>query len=223
MALNRAEGRLVPLGYSSSGVVLEVGKNVANISIGDRFACAGAGYASHAEVVAVPRNLVCKIPDGVDFDEAAFATIGAIAIQGVRRAQVQLGDRVAVIGLGLLGQIACQILKASGAYIIGIDPLDARINLAKELGADIGFVSGENTISQVLKYTDGIGADAVIIYAATPSSEPVRQAMQMSRKKGRVVVVGAVGMELERAPFYEKELDFRHFHILWTRKIRSFV
>lgn len=204
----QAEGKLVPLGYSSSGVVLEMGKNIADISVNDRVACAGAGYANHAEIAAVARNLVCKVPEGVDFDEAAFTTLGAIAMQGIRRAQVGLGDEAAVIGLGLLGQIACQILKAAGAYVIGIDPVEERVKLARELGTDVGLVSGKDTVAQVLKYTAGTGADVVIIYAATTSSEPVRQAMQMARRKGRVVVVGAVGMELERSPFYEKELDF---------------
>jgi NADPH:quinone reductase-like Zn-dependent oxidoreductase len=112
---------LNPLGYSSSGVVLEVGKNITDIAVGDRVTCAGAGYASHAEIISVPRNLLCKIPDNVDFDDAAFTTIGAIAMQGIRRAQVLVGDNVVVIGLGLLGQIACQILKAAGAHVIGID------------------------------------------------------------------------------------------------------
>jgi len=204
----QAERKLAALGYSSSGVVLEVGRNITDISVGDRVACAGAGYANHAEIVAVPRNLVCKIPEGVDFDEAAFTTLGAIAMQGIRRAQVQIGDKVVVVGLGLLGQIACQILKASGTFVIGIDPMNERVDLARELGADVCLVSGKDVVSEILQRTDGIGADAVIIYAATASSEPVRQAMQMARKKGRVVVVGAVGMELERSPFYEKELDF---------------
>ena len=200
--------KLNSLGYSSSGVVLEVGKNITDIAIGNRVACAGAGYASHAEVISVPRNLVCKIPDNVDFDDAAFTTIGAIAMQGIRRAQVQFGDDVVVIGLGLLGQIACQILKAAGAHVIGIDIMKGRVELAKELGADICFVGGKDAVGKVMKYTDKIGVDSVIIYAATSSSEPVKQAMQMVRKKGRVVVVGAVGMELDRSPFYEKELDF---------------
>ena len=201
-------GNLAPLGYSSSGVVLEGGKNIPDIAVGDRVACAGAGFANHAEVISVPRNLVCKIPDNVDFDEAAFTTIGAIAMQGVRRAQVQFGDNVVVMGLGLLGQIACQILKAAGAHVIGIDIMKERVELAKELGADICVIGGEDVVDKIMKYTDGIGADSVIIYAATPSSEPVKQAMQMARKKGRVVVVGAVGMEIDRSPFYEKELDF---------------
>ena len=201
-------GKLTPLGYSSSGVVLEVGKNITDIAVGDRVACAGAGYASHAEIISVPRNLVCKIPDNVDFDEAAFTTLGAIAMQGIRRAQVQFGDNVVVIGLGLLGQIACQILKAAGAHVIGIDIMKERVELAKELGADICVIGGKDAVDEVLKYTDKIGADSAIIYAATKSSEPVKQAMEMARKKGRVVVVGAVGMALDRSPFYEKELDF---------------
>ena len=201
-------GKLNPIGYSSSGVVLEVGKNISDIAIGDRVACAGVGYANHAEIISAPGNLLCKMPDNVDFDEAAFTTIGAIAMQGIRRAQVQFGDNVVVIGLGLLGQIACQILKASGAHVIGIDIMKERVELAKELGADICFVGGKDAVDKVMKYTDGIGADSVIIYAATSSNEPVKQAIEMARKKGRVVVVGAVGMKLDRSPFYEKELDF---------------
>jgi D-arabinose 1-dehydrogenase-like Zn-dependent alcohol dehydrogenase len=152
--------------------------------------------------------LVCKIPDNVDFDEAAFTTVGAIAMQGIRRAQVQFGDNVVVIGLGLLGQIATQILKAAGAHVIGIDIMKERVELAGELGADICFTAGKEAVDNVLKYTCGVGADSVIIYAAAKSNEPVNQAMEMARKKGRVIVVGAVGMALDRSPFYEKELDF---------------
>lgn len=201
-------GRLAPLGYSTSGIVAEVGTKVTDIAVGDAVASAGAGYANHAELVAVPRNLVCRIPSGASLSEAAFTTLGAIALQGVRRAGIQLGDRVVVIGLGLLGQIGCQILRASGASVIGIDTSTERVELAREMGADVTLVSAKDTVSQVMTHTAGTGADAVIIYAATKSSEPVRQAMEMARKKGRVIVVGAVGMELVRSPFYEKELDF---------------
>ena len=201
-------GKLTPLGYSSSGVILEVGKNITDIAIGDRVACAGAGHANHAEIISVPRNLLCKMPDNVDFDEAAFTTLGAIAMQGIRRAQVQFGDNVVVVGLGLLGQIACQILKAAGAHVIGIDIMKERVELAKELGADMCFAGGKDAVGKVMEYTEGIGVDSVIIYAAAKSSEPVKQAMQMARKKGKVIVVGAVGMEIDRSPFYEKELDF---------------
>ena len=129
-------------------------------------------------------------------------------MQGIRRAKVQLGDKVVVLGLGLLGQIACQILKAAGAHVIGIDNLENRTNLALELGADKCFIQGSNVVENVIKNTEGIGADSVIIYAATKSSAPVKQAMKMARKKGKVVVVGDVGMEIDRSPFYEKELDF---------------
>jgi predicted dehydrogenase/threonine dehydrogenase-like Zn-dependent dehydrogenase len=208
VARGEAEGTLAALGYSSAGIVIEVGSDVRDISIGDRVTCAGAGYACHAEFVNVPRNLICHIPPGVDFKEAAFTTLGAIAMQGVRRSQAQLGEKVAVIGLGLLGQITCQILKAAGASVIGIDPLPARAALARELGIDISLVSGENIVTEVMGHTNGYGADSVIICAATQSSEPAHQAMQMARRKGKIVVVGAIGMTLERPPFYEKELDF---------------
>jgi len=204
----QVESKFNPMGYSSSGIVLEIGKNITNISVGDRVACGGIGYASHAEIVAVPSNLVCRMLDNVDFNEAAFTTLGAIALQGIRRAKVQLGDKLVVIGLGLIGQITCQILKACGAYVIGIDPINSRVKLARELGADVCLGSGKNAVSEVFQYTNGIGADAVIICAATTSSAPVKQAIQMARKKGKLIVVGAVGMELDRSPLYEKELDF---------------
>lgn len=204
----QTESFLISLGYSSSGIVLQVGKNVNDIAVGDRVACAGAGYANHAEIISVPRNLITKIPVNVDFDEAAFTTVGAIAMQGIRRAKVQLGDNVVVLGLGLLGQIACQILKAAGAHVIGIDTLEDRMKLALELGADKCFMAEAHVVKKVIENTDGIGADSVIIYAATESDMPVKQAMEMARKKGKVIVVGDVGMKIDRSPFYEKELDF---------------
>lgn len=207
-ARGEVEGTLIALGYSCAGIVVQVGKDVKNFAPGDKVACAGAGYASHASFVSVPKNLVCAIPPNVEIKEAAFTTLGAIAMQGVRRAQVQLGDKVAVIGLGLLGLITAQILKACGAYVIGIDPMPDRVKLARELGIDIALLSDEKTLAEVKEHTSGYGADSVIICAASQNSEPVRQAMLLARRKGRVVVVGAVGLELERAPFYEKELDF---------------
>ena len=198
-----------PLGNSSAGIVIAVGKNVIDINVGDRVACAGGRKANHAEVVAVPRNLVAKIPDGVSFEEASFTTLGAIAMHGIRRAGRQFGETIVILGVGLLGQQAVQIAKAAGYKVIAIDKDPERIDLAKKMGADLGLVVGKHDIEKdVLYHTNGIGADAVVIYAATPSSEPVNQAMRLARKKGRIVVVGAVGMSLERPVFYEKELDF---------------
>jgi predicted dehydrogenase/threonine dehydrogenase-like Zn-dependent dehydrogenase len=199
---------IVPLGYSSSGIVLEVGNNVTDIAVGDKVACAGAGYANHAEIVSIPRNLIAKIPEYVSFEEAAFTTVGSIAIQGIRRAKVVFGDNVVVIGLGLIGLITCQILKAAGARVIGIDIISDRLKLAEELGVDECIISDEMTVGKLKEYTEQTGADSVIICAATASNVLVNQAMEMVRKKGTVVVVGDVGMNINRSPFYEKEIDF---------------
>jgi len=196
------------LGYSCCGEVIKVGKKINDISVGDHVACGGA-YANHAEFVAAPRNLAAKIPEGVDFQSASFTTIGAISLQGIRRANVHIGDYVAVIGLGLLGQIASQILTSFGCKVIGVDIDENKVNLAIKLGLKKGFVSDEKLVEKILDYTENIGVDSVIIYAATKSSEPVNTAMKICRKKGIVVVVGAVGMDLKRDEFYKKELDFR--------------
>jgi predicted dehydrogenase/threonine dehydrogenase-like Zn-dependent dehydrogenase len=198
-----------PLGNSSAGVVIAVGKNVTDVNVGDRVACAGGGKANHAEIVSVPRNLVARIPESVPFEEAAFTTLGAIAMQGIRRVIIQFGESIVVFGVGLIGQLAVQIAKAAGYRVIAIDKNTDRVDLAVKMGADVGLVVGRHDLErEVLRYTNGVGADAVVIYAATLSSEPVNQAMRMVRKKGRVVVVGSVGMNLERGPFYEKEADF---------------
>jgi len=198
-----------PTGYSCAGVVIDVGKAVQGIKIGDRVACAGAGHANHAEIISVPRNLVVKIPENLSFDKAASATLGSIAMQGVRRAAPNFGEIIAVIGLGLIGQLTVQLLKIAGCRVIAIDLLKSRVEFAQSLGMDYGIViDDENPVTEVMKYTSGFGADATIITAATPSNLPVQQAMQMTRKKGKVVVVGDVGLHLKRAPFYEKEIDF---------------
>jgi predicted dehydrogenase/threonine dehydrogenase-like Zn-dependent dehydrogenase len=200
---------MIALGCSSAGVVIAAGKNITDINVGDRVACAGGEKANHAEVVAVPRNLVALIPEAVSFEEAAFTTLGAIAMHGIRRAERQFGETVAILGVGLLGQLAVQIAKAGGYRVIAIDSRANRVDLASRMGADLGLVVGKDDVERrVLYYTDGTGADAVIIYAGASSSEPVNQAMRIARKKGRIVVVGDVGMELERQVFYEKELDF---------------
>ncbi|MBA7502443.1 Inositol 2-dehydrogenase/D-chiro-inositol 3-dehydrogenase [subsurface metagenome] len=199
---------LMPLGYSSAGIVIAIGKNISNIDVGDKVACAGAGKANHAEVVAVPRNLVTKIPDGVSFEEATFTTLGAIAMHGIRRAGRQFGETIIILGVGLIGQLAVQIAKAAGYKVIAVDKDPHRVELSKRAGADIGLVVGKDDLEkEVLYRTDGVGADAVVIYAATASSEPVNQSMKLVRKKGRIVVVGDVGLNIDRAPFYEKELD----------------
>ncbi len=200
----------LPSGYSCSGIVIQVGEGVENIRPGDRVACAGAGIANHAEIVLVPRNLLVKVPDNCDLKAAASMTLGSIAMQGVRRADIRMGEMVAVIGLGLLGQITVQLLKASGCRVIGFD-LDARrIRLAEELGADKAFLSNEvDTLKEVMHFTGGHGVDATIITAANQSNEIVQQAMNITRKKGKVILVGDVGLGLKRSPFYEKEIDFQ--------------
>ena len=196
------------IGYSAAGTVLEVGQGVDDLSPGDRVACAGAGLANHAEVIRVPRNLVVPIPDGVDSDEASTVTLGAIALQGVRRAQPTLGETFVVIGLGILGQLTVQLLRASGCRVIGTDLDPSRVDLASELGMDLAIEPGETKAAEsVSRLTDRVGADGVIVTAATPSSELVSTAFQMTRKKGRVVIVGDVGLDLHREDIYAKELD----------------
>lgn len=195
-------------GYSAAGVVVEAGKNT-NFSVGDRVACAGAGKANHSEMIAIPKNLAVKIPAKVTDTDAASVALGSIALQGVRQAAPELGDKVVVTGLGLIGLLTVQMLKTNGCTVIGLDPDASRLKLAQELGADYTYGSTDNAVEKVLKLTDGQGADRVVITAATKSHEPVNQAMAMTRKRGVVVVVGSVGLELQRSPFYEKEIDFR--------------
>ncbi|MBI2637975.1 bi-domain-containing oxidoreductase [Candidatus Peregrinibacteria bacterium] len=196
-----------PIGYSLAGEVVEVGKNIRDICIGDLVACSGAGVANHAEFVAVPRLLVSRIPDGLELKQAASVTLGAIAMQGVRQANPKLGETVAVIGLGLIGQLAVQILKAAGTRIIGVDPDEKRCNLAKKLGANFALTAAD--ANEIQKITEGFGVDATIITASTQSHEPLQKAMEITRRKGIVVVVGAVGLNLQRNPWYEKEIDLK--------------
>ncbi len=199
---------LKPLGYSAAGVVAAVGDGVTDLRPGDRVACAGAGYASHAEVVFVPRNLCTPIPDGVSFDDAAYTTVGAIAMQGVRQADVRIGESVVVIGLGLIGQVTVQLLRAAGCRVAGID-VDARaVERAKASGADLA-IPREDAERHVDAFTNGIGADAVIITASTSSHDPVEFAGQIARERAKVVVVGAMPMDVPRSPYYEKEIDVR--------------
>jgi predicted dehydrogenase/threonine dehydrogenase-like Zn-dependent dehydrogenase len=196
-------------GYSAAGIVVQVGEGLEGIRPGDRVACAGAQCAHHAEVIRVPQNLMTVIPDGVSFEEASTVALGAIAMQGVRRAAPTLGETFVVIGLGVLGQLTAQLLRANGCRVYGVD-LDAkRLAFARGLGMD-GSISLEDgsDVDQVARLTDGHGADGVIITAATPSDGVVSSAFRMCRRKGRVVLVGDVGLNLNRADMYAKELDF---------------
>jgi threonine dehydrogenase-like Zn-dependent dehydrogenase len=198
-----------PTGYSASGVVIEIGNKIKDIKIGDRVACAGAGYANHAEYIEVPKNLLVKMPKDLSFKEASTVTLGSIAMQGVRRAEVKLGENIAIIGMGILGQLVSQIVTAAGARVVAIDLDDRRLTIAQVNGARYVLNSTkEKIVEEVMKITEGYGVDSVIITAATTSKEPLTQAFQMCRKKGKVILVGTVGMEINREDIYKKELDF---------------
>ncbi|QQO36588.1 bi-domain-containing oxidoreductase [Bradyrhizobium diazoefficiens] len=198
----------LPTGYSAAGTVIAVGSEVDGIAVGDRVACAGAGVANHAEVIDVPVNLCVPVPQQVSFDAAATVTLGAIAMQGVRRAQPTLGETVVVIGLGILGQITAQLLTANGCRVIGTDVDNKRIATALENGLDHGINPNDgNLVDSIIKLTDGFGADVAIITAASASSDILAQAFQSCRKKARVVIVGDVGLNMARSDIYTKELD----------------
>ncbi len=202
---------LKALGYSTSGIVIASQDKNGSFKPGDRVACAGQDYASHAETVAVPQNLIAKIPDNVSSEEAAFTTLGAIALQGVRQADPKLSEKVCVIGLGLLGQITCQLLKANGCSVFGIDLNDGLVKLANESSSDLAMNRDDpNLISSCDSFTNGHGFDIIIITAATQSNDPIELAAEIARKKGRIIIVGAVKMDIPRDPhFYKKELDLR--------------
>jgi predicted dehydrogenase/threonine dehydrogenase-like Zn-dependent dehydrogenase len=199
----------MPTGYSCAGVVAEVGEDVEGLRAGDRVACAGAGHANHAALNVVPRNLVVKLPPAVSFEEGAFATLGAIALQGVRRAGPALGEHVVVLGLGLLGQITAQLLRASGAVVIGVDLRADRVTRAQALGLGHGFaITDRDFVAGVLERTAGRGADAVIVTAAGGDVGLLNRAFDACRKKGRVVLVGDVPIRIQRDRIYKKEIDF---------------
>lgn len=202
---------LKALGYSTAGEVVASMDTDNSFKPGDRVACAGQDHASHAEVVAIPQNLIVKIPDNVSDEEASFTTLGAIAMQGVRQADPKLGEIVCVIGLGLLGQLTCQLLKANGCKVIGIDISEGLINLAKQLGADDAIHRNQENLHAIVNnFTNGHGFDSIIITAATSSNDPIELSAEIARKKGKVVVVGAVKMDIPRDPhFYRKELDLK--------------
>ena len=208
-AVKQKRDASTPTGYSAAGVVIEVGSNIKDIFPDDRVACAGGGYASHAELVRVPRNLCVVIPEPVDWDSASTVTLGAIAMQGVRRAAPTLGETFVVVGLGVLGQLTSLLLRVNGCRVIGTDISQPRVEKAMQLGADVGLTAGtsEEDSEKVARLTGGLGADGVIITASTPSSAVISTAFGMCRKKGRVVLVGDVGLNLNRSDFYEKEID----------------
>ncbi|GAB1857456.1 bi-domain-containing oxidoreductase [Flavobacteriaceae bacterium MHTCC 0001] len=199
-----------PTGYSNSGIVIAVGDEVKNFQVGDKVAAAGAGIANHAEYAVVPENLVMKVPEGLDLKLASTVTLGGIALQGVRRADLRLGEYCVIIGAGILGLLTVQFLKNSGVRTIVSDINEDRLKIAKELGADIVLnPTKENFVKKVTDVTAGYGTDAVIFTAATASSEPLSDAFKSCKKKGRVILVGVSGMEIKREDIYKKELDFQ--------------
>jgi polar amino acid transport system substrate-binding protein len=198
----------IPLGYSCAGEVVGVGEDVPDFQVGDRVACAGLNYANHADVDYVPRNLAVKIPGELSYDGACFVTMGAIALQGVRLADLTLGERVVVLGLGLVGQITAQLVRCTGCSVLATDVDPSKTALAAQLGAHRTFHGNAKDLAgAVSAFTAGHGADAVLLCAATKSDEPIQLAAQISRLKGRVIVVGDVGMNIERRPYFEKEVS----------------
>ena len=196
----------LPMGYCNVGTVLEVGQGVSGFSVGDRVASNG----KHAEIVCVPKNLCARVPDSVSDEAAAFTIIGAIGLQGIRLIQPTLGEAVVVTGLGLIGLMTVQLLKAHGCRVLGLDYDTSKLGLAQKLGAEtVDLNQSADPLGAAMTFSRGRGVDAVIITASTKSNEPVHQAAQMCRKRGRIVLVGVTGLELSRADFYEKELSFQ--------------
>lgn len=196
----------LPLGYCNVGTVIEVGSGVSGFKLGDRVVSNG----HHAEVVSVPRNLCAKVPDSVSDDAAAFTVIGAIALQGIRLVQPTLGEAVVVTGLGLIGLMTVQLLRAHGCRVLGLDYDPAKLALARSFGAEVvDLAAGEDPVTAASAFSRGRGVDAVLVTASTKSSEPMHQAALMCRKRGRIVLIGVTGLELSRADFFEKELTFQ--------------
>ena len=198
-----------PIGYSAVGRVVAVGDGVPDLAVGDRVGCAGAQSAHHAEFICVPRNLVVAVPEAVSDRDAATVTLGAIALQGVRRLQPTLGESIVVIGLGVIGQITVQLLKSAGARVIGVDIDRKRLAESVAIGLDVAVHPDDTEpTAQAVRLTDGYGADGVIVTAASSSDDVISTAFHMCRRKARVVLVGDVGLDLQRADIYAKELDF---------------
>jgi polar amino acid transport system substrate-binding protein len=202
---------LKALGYSTAGVVKASMDTNGKFKVGDRVACAGQDFASHAEVVAIPQNLVVKIPDNVSFEEASFTTLGAIALQGVRQANPTIGENICVIGLGLLGQITCQLLAANGCRVFGIDVSTTMVDLAKKVSNTTAVTRNDVGLKTAVEtFTRGMGFDKIIITAAAPTNDPIELSAEIARKKGQIIIVGAVKMDLPREPyFFKKELELK--------------
>jgi predicted dehydrogenase/threonine dehydrogenase-like Zn-dependent dehydrogenase len=199
-----------PLGYSSAGEIIEVAADVKGFSVGDLVGCGGAGYANHAEIAAVPQNLCVKLPPDADVKKASYNTLGAVALQGVRQADLKIGETCVVIGLGLIGQLAAVILRASGAKVIGIDIDSNMVSVAQKKCCDLAFTRDEPGLEEKIDdFTSAIGADAVIITAATKSLDPINLAGRVLRNKGRVVIVGDIPTGFDREPYYKKEIEIR--------------
>jgi predicted dehydrogenase len=197
------------VGYSSAGEVVELGAGATGFEIGDQVACAGGGHANHAEIVSIPTNLCAKVPAGVSLEAASLTTVASIALHGIRLADARLGDRVAVVGAGLVGQLAVRLLHAGGSEVVAVDIDPARVERARAAGAAHAFHADDETKRRVLDATNGVGVDAVVVTAAAPSNEPLLTAAAITRDRGTIVLVGAVPIDFPRAPLYEKELLFR--------------
>jgi predicted dehydrogenase/threonine dehydrogenase-like Zn-dependent dehydrogenase len=198
----------VPLGYSVSGRVVKIGAEVTDVAIGERVACAGEGYACHAEYVAVPRNLIAKIPEGVSMKDAAFTTLGAIAIHGFRQSGASLGESVAVIGVGLVGNLVVQVCKSAGCRVIALDTRGDRLDLALKMGASLALsIKDPDLLVHTSHFTDGRGVDSVIVCASGQSNDPVNLASKLARDRAKVTIVGRVGLGFDRKDYYQKELD----------------
>lgn len=197
----------MPLGYSSAGTIIALGRGMDDFQVGERVACAGGSFAVHAEYAVVPRNLLARLPETVDFEQAAFTTLGAIALHGFRLAAPQLGERVAVIGMGLLGLLSAGISHAAGCSVFGVDLSPRRVDLARSLGYDAVLRSGAEDVG--LSLTRGMGFDVVLVCADARSADPIQLAGKLARDRGRVIAVGAVGLEIPRKIYYEKELSFQ--------------
>ncbi len=198
-----------PLGYSSAGIVEAIGVGVTGFAPGDRVACAGAGYANHAELICVPENLVAPVPAGVSLEHAAYATLGAIALQSVRVGDPTLGEIVAVVGLGLVGQLAVQLLRANGCRVLGLDLNDLRAKQALDQGAEWAATPASLPSTWKEEATGGHGVDLALVAASASSAAPLQLGAELCRHKGRLAVVGAMPLEIERRAMYDKELDLR--------------